>query len=130
MTHSAGPLVLVVEDSEAIRHAFTLLLEECGYAVAAAGTGADAIRIAAERSPDLVLLDLGLPDLSGLDVARRLKADAATRAIPIVALTGRDDDADRTALLSAGCAAYLLKPVETQRLIRDLPSYISSSASS
>jgi two-component system cell cycle response regulator DivK len=126
VSEPAGPLVLVVEDSEAIRHAFTLLLEEWGYTVAAAARGEDAIRIAAERAPDLVLLDLGLPDIPGEDVARRLKADEATRAIPIVALTGRDDDADREALLAAGCAAYLLKPVDTQRLVRDLPGYIAS----
>ena len=126
MTDAARARVLVVEDSEAIRTAFTILLEECGYAVAAAATGADALRLASEASPDLVLLDLGLPDLTGLDVVRRLKADPATRRIPVVALTGRDDDADREALLAAGCAAYLLKPVDTQRLIRDLPAYIAT----
>lgn len=125
MSEPGGPRVLVVEDSEAIRHAFTLLLEECGYAVTGAPTGEDALRLAAERAPDLVLLDLGLPDISGLEVALRLRADPATRAIPLVALTGRDDDADRQALLAAGCTAYLLKPVDTQRLIRDLPGYIA-----
>lgn len=126
MIEPAGPLVLVVEDSEAIRHAFSLLLEEWGYTVAAAANGEDALRLAAERAPDLVLLDLGLPDIPGHDVARRLKADEATRTIPIVALTGRDEDADREELLAAGCAAYLLKPVDTQRLMRDLPGYIAS----
>ena len=125
MSARPPPLVLVVEDSEAIRAAFTILLEESGYAVSAAATGEEAVRLAAGGSPDLVLLDVGLPDISGLDVARRIKADPATAHIPLVALTGRDDSVDRDALLAAGCAAYLVKPVDTQALIRALPSYIT-----
>lgn len=120
------PLVLVVEDSEAIRAAFTILLEESGYTVAAAPTGADAVRLAGERTPDLVLLDLGLPDISGIDVARSIKSNPATMNIPVVALTGRDEDGSREALLAAGCAAFLLKPVDTQALIRSLPGYIAN----
>jgi len=127
VTGAAAPLVLVVEDSDAIRAAFTILLEESGYAVAAAATGAEALRLAERRAPDLVLLDLGLPDMRGLDVARRLKADPATARVPLVALTGRDDETDRGALLAAGCAAYLVKPIDTQQLIRALPGYIASS---
>jgi CheY-like chemotaxis protein len=118
--------VLVVEDSDAIRAAFTILLEESGYAVAAAANGAEALRLAERLAPELVLLDLGLPDMRGLDVARRLKANPATARVPIVALTGRDDDADRAALMAAGCAAYLVKPVDTQQLIQSLPGYIGS----
>lgn len=126
MTREARPLVLVVEDSDPIRAAFTILLEESGYDVASAGTGADAVRLATEQRPDLVLLDLGLPDTSGLDVALRIKADPRSAKIPVVALTGRDADADRDALLAAGCAAYLVKPVDTQALLRSLPGYIAS----
>lgn len=129
MSATARPLVLVVEDSDAIRAAFTILLEESGYTVAAAPTGTEAVRLAGERSPDLVLLDLGLPDISGLDVARRIKGDPATRGIPVVALTGRDDENDRDALLSAGCTAFWLKPVDTQALIRSLPGYIAGATS-
>lgn len=126
MSEAAQPLVLVVEDSEPIRAAFTILLEESGYAVAAAATGADAVRLASERIPDLVLLDLGLPDISGIDVARSIKANPATKNVPVVALTGRDDDGSREALLAAGCSAFLLKPVDTQALIRSLPGYIAN----
>jgi CheY-like chemotaxis protein len=126
VTGAAAPLVLVVEDSDAIRAAFTILLEESGYAVAAAATGAEAVRLAEGRAPDLVLLDLGLPDMPGLDVARRIKSSPATAHVPVVALTGRDDPADRDALMAAGCAAYLVKPVDTQALIRSLPGYIAT----
>jgi len=124
VTDSERPLVLVVEDSDAIRTAFTILLEESGYDVAAAPNGAEAVRLAAARAPDLVLLDLGLPDIPGVEVARRIKAAPLTQNTPVVALTGRDDDADRDALRAAGCAAYLIKPVDTQALIRALPGYI------
>jgi two-component system cell cycle response regulator DivK len=126
VTGAAGRRVLVVEDSEPIRHAYTILLEDSGYAVSSAATGAEALRLAAEAAPDLVLLDLGLPDMRGLDVALRLKANPATARIPVVALTGRDDDADRDALLAAGCAAYLVKPVDTRTLLRSIPGYISA----
>jgi CheY-like chemotaxis protein len=126
VTAADAPLVLVVEDSDAIRAAFTILLEESGYAVAAAAAGAEAVRLAEGRAPDLVLLDLGLPDISGLDVLRAIKANPATSHVPVVALTGRDDEADRGALMAAGCAAYLVKPVDTQQLIRSLPGYIAT----
>jgi CheY-like chemotaxis protein len=128
VTEAADSRVLVVEDSEPIRAAFTILLEESGYAVSAAGTGAEALRLAGEAAPDLVLLDLGLPDLRGLDVVRHLKADPVTARIPVVVLTGRDDDDDRDALLAAGCAAYLVKPIDTQTLLRSIPGYISTPA--
>ena len=126
MRERAAPLVLVVEDSDPIRTAFTILLEESGYAVAAAASGAEAVRLAAERAPDLVLLDLGLPDIGGREVALRIKQSPQTSHIPVVALTGRDDDAERAALLAAGAAAYLVKPVDTQALLRALPGYIGS----
>ena len=116
--------VLLVEDSDAIRDAFTILLEDAGYAVLGAATGTEALRLAEERVPDLVLLDMGLPDMTGLEVVRRLKAAPRTAAITVVALTGRDEEADRRACLAAGCAAYIVKPVNTQKLVRDLPGFM------
>lgn len=116
--------VLLVEDSDAIRDAFTILLEDAGYTVLGAGTGEDALRLAAERLPDLMLLDMGLPDMTGLDVVRQVKADAGTAGIAVVAVTGRDEAADRRACLAAGCAAYIVKPVNTQKLVRDLPGFM------
>jgi CheY-like chemotaxis protein len=121
-----GQTVLLVEDSDAIRGAFTILLEDAGYTVLGAGTGADALRLAADRVPDLVLLDMGLPDMTGLDVVRRIKGDRTTAGIAVVAVTGRDEDADRKACLAAGCAAYIVKPVNTQKLVRDLPGFMSA----
>ena len=125
-TEGTGRTVLLVEDSDAIRDAFTILLEDAGYTVLGAGTGEDALRLAAHRVPDLVLLDMGLPDMTGLDVVRRIKADASTAGIAVVAVTGRDEEADRRACLAAGCAAYIVKPVNTQKLVRDLPGFMGS----
>jgi DNA-binding response OmpR family regulator len=118
--------VLLVEDSDAIRDAFTILLEDAGYTVLGAGTGEDALRLAAEHLPDLVLLDMGLPDMTGLDVVRQIKAASATAGVAVVAVTGRDEDADRRACLAAGCAAYIVKPVNTQKLVRDLPGFMAA----
>ena len=118
--------VLLVEDSDAIRDAFTILLEDAGYTVLGAGTGEDALRLTAEHAPDLVLLDMGLPDMTGLDVVRRIKASPATAGVAVVAVTGRDEDADRRACLAAGCVAYIVKPVNTQKLVRDLPGFMAA----
>lgn len=126
---SAEPVarcVLLVEDSDAIRDAFTILLEDAGYEVLGAETGAQALRLVGERLPDLVLLDMGLPDTTGLEVVRQMKADPRTASIAVVALTGRDEEADRRACLAAGCAAYVVKPVNTQKLVRDLPGWMAA----
>jgi CheY-like chemotaxis protein len=122
----AARTVLLVEDSDAIRDAFTILLEDAGYTVLGAGTGEDALRLAAEHVPDLVLLDMGLPDMTGLEVVRRIKSVPATAGIAVVAVTGRDEEADRRACLAAGCAAYIVKPVNTQKLVRDLPGFMAA----
>ncbi|HEV2129884.1 MAG TPA: response regulator [Longimicrobiaceae bacterium] len=120
----SGALLLLVEDNETIRNAFAILLEESGYAVLQAAKGADALRIAGERRPDLILLDLGLPDIGGLQVARTLKSREETRHIPIVALTGRALETDQEACRAAGCSGYLTKPINTEDLLRQVPEFI------
>ncbi len=119
------PLILLVEDNETIRNAFCILLEESGYRVLQAGSGQTALRMATDHAPDLVLLDIGLPDIDGLDVVRRLRAEEATAELPVVALTGHALETDRDACMAAGCTAYLTKPIDTQQLLRSLPEYLS-----
>ena len=118
------PLVLLVEDNETIRHAFTILLEESGYRVAEAGSGEAALEITRRERPALILMDLGLPDITGVEVTRRLKADPETRDVLVVALTGRAMEADREACLAAGCSAYYVKPVDTRQLLRDIDGFL------
>lgn len=120
------PLILLVEDNDTIRGAFCILLEESGYRVAQAANGRDALLAARERQPDLILMDLGLPDTSGLDVTRQLKADSGTRPIPVVALTGRALETDEQACREAGCDGYLSKPVDTAQLLRKIPEFIAT----
>jgi CheY-like chemotaxis protein len=118
------PLILLVEDNETIRNAFTILLEESGYRVIQAGSGEMALQISSGQAPDLILLDLGLPDIGGLEVVRNLKAREATRDIPVVALTGRALETDQEACLAAGCAGYLTKPIDAGHLLRRIPEFL------
>lgn len=112
--------ILLVEDSEAIRHAFGILLRESGYGVTEVGTGREALLAAEESPPDIVLLDLGLPDMMGLSVARELRRRAEMRDVAIVALTGRTLESDRIACTEAGCSGYIPKPVNSAELLKIL----------
>jgi two-component system, cell cycle response regulator DivK len=120
------PAVLLVEDNDTIRGAFAILLEECGYAVLQAREGREALRIAGSGTADLILMDLGLPDLNGLEVTRRLKADDRTRHIPVVALTGRALESDVEACRAAGCSGYFAKPVNASELLGALPGFLGT----
>ncbi len=117
--------ILLVEDDDLLREAYRLLLEEVGYEVHEAGTAAEALRSVAAERPALVLLDLGLPDRPGLDVARELRRAPETRATPVFALTGRVGANERRACLEAGCSLYLAKPVDPRTLLRRIEEALS-----
>jgi two-component system KDP operon response regulator KdpE len=119
--------VLLVEDSEAVRDAFTILLEESGYQVQAVPDGPGALAAAGAAAPSLVLLDLGLPGLDGVDVVRGLRVLPGMTAVPIVALTGRDDPETRRACSDAGCTDFLVKPIPTQQLLRAIAEHLGDS---
>ncbi|CAN5691124.1 hypothetical protein BH23GEM10_BH23GEM10_15550 [soil metagenome] len=125
MTHTASS-ILLVEDDPLLRHAFRLLLEDAGYLVHEAGTAAEAIDKASTRMPALVLLDMGLPDRPGLEVARHLTTTPETAGIRIVALTGRAGAQERAACLAAGCSHFITKPIEPRELLRRLPELIGA----
>ncbi|HUF14181.1 MAG TPA: response regulator [Longimicrobiales bacterium] len=112
--------ILLVEDDALLRQAFRILLEDAGYRVNEAGTAADAIESASRDTPALVVLDMGLPDRPGLDVARELRLHDATQTIPIIALTGRVGPQERDACLAAGCTEYQGKPLQPGRLLERL----------
>jgi CheY-like chemotaxis protein len=109
--------ILLVEDNEMNRDAISRLLERRGFSLLLAETGEEGVRLCAEALPDLVLMDLGLPGIDGFEATRRIKADAATRHIPVVALTARALTSDRQAAFDAGCDDYDLKPVDLARLV-------------
>jgi DNA-binding response OmpR family regulator len=124
MNDSRGT-ILIVEDDPLLRHAFKLLLEDAGYGVREAGTAGEAIESATSQIPHLVILDLGLPDRSGLEVARELTGAAATRHVPVVALTGRVGPDEQRACIEAGCTDFLAKPVEPRELLRRVPLFMN-----
>ena len=125
MTKPTAP-ILLVEDDPLLRHAFRLLLEDAGYAVVEAGSAAGAVREALRHTPALILLDLGLPDRPGLEVARELSGHPAMRSVPIVALTGRVGPQQRRECLAAGCSHFLAKPIEPRELLRRLPDLLAT----
>lgn len=105
---------LLVEDEQSVSEAIAFLLQRDGFRVEWATTGPLAVRLFGQLSPDLVLLDLMLPGLDGLDVCRRIRA---TSAVPVVMVTARDSPADRALGLAAGADAYLTKPFTAAELL-------------
>lgn len=109
--------VLVVDDEPQIRRAMRTSLSAHGYDVDVVGTGEEAIVAAAERAPDLVLLDLGLPDLDGTEVIRRVRSFSD---VPIIVLSVRDRQADKVAALDAGADDYVTKPFDVEEVLARL----------
>ena len=105
--------LLVVEDDERIRTALIRALRERGHAVESAGTAMSGLQQAVEGRPDLVVLDLGLPDLDGAELLRMLRA---VSAVPVIVATARDDDGSIVSALDAGADDYVLKPFQAGQL--------------
>jgi len=110
--------LLVVEDDSTLRELLAASLRFAGFAVSATSNGADALRIAASRPPDLVVLDVMLPDFDGFEVLRRLRDGAAPgRGVPVLFLTARDAGEDKVTGLTAGGDDYVTKPFRLEELI-------------
>jgi two-component system, cell cycle response regulator DivK len=113
----AGERVLVVEDNEKNLKLVRDVLEATGYRTLEATTGAQAVELAAEHTPDLVLMDIRLPDIDGAEALSRLRADERTASIPVLAVTAQAMQGDRERFLAAGFDSYLSKPVDVVELI-------------
>jgi len=111
------PRVLVVEDEADLQELLRFNLERDGFEVHAADTGEQAVKIASAEQPDLILLDLMLPRMDGLDVCRRLKADPALSRVPIIMVTAKGEDADVVAGLELGADDYITKPFSPRILM-------------
>ena len=109
--------VLLVEDNEMNRDMLSRRLSRKGFEVSVALDGAEAVQAAAAVSPALILMDMSLPVMDGWEATRRLKADAATAAIPVIGLTAHAMEGDRQKCLAAGCDDYDTKPVDLPRLL-------------
>lgn len=112
-----APKVLLIEDDASFRKAVSDVLSEEGYQVSQAPSGKAGIMAAQTDPPDLVILDLIMPGMKGLEVCQVLKQDAATARVPIIILTGNDKDGQDIACLDMGADDYLTKPVKSQRLL-------------
>ncbi len=122
-----GPAtILIVEDNEANRLLAGAVLEREGYRVEMAGNAEEALQKLANRSPDLILMDVQMPGMDGLTLTRRLKGDARTADIPVVALTALAMMGDRERTLEAGCSGYISKPINTRTFASEVSKYLRS----
>jgi two-component system, cell cycle response regulator DivK len=108
--------ILVVEDNPANQTLIQAVLERDGYQVQMAGSAAVALACLEAARPNLILMDVGLPDRDGLSLARQILSESRTASVPIVALTAHAMPGDREAALAAGCVGHITKPIDTRRL--------------
>lgn len=118
--------VLYIEDNFHNRRIVRKILQSRGYSLIEAEDGISGLAMVQELKPPLVLLDIGLPGMDGLEVVGRIKADEALRAIPVIALTASAMRGDRERFLAAGCDDYLSKPVQAMELINMVGAYYPS----
>ena len=111
------PKILLVEDNEMNRDMLSRRLEKRGYTLAIAVDGGQGVALAKSELPDLILMDMSLPVLDGWEATKQVKAEPATKGIPIIALTAHAMESDRQKALEAGCDDFDTKPVELARLL-------------
>jgi two-component system cell cycle response regulator DivK len=116
--------VLVVEDNELNMKLFHDLLEAHGYEIVQTRNGLEAIELARKHRPDLILMDIQLPEVSGLDVTRWIKEDDDLRAIPVIAVTAFAMKGDEERIRQGGCEAYLSKPISVAKFIETVKAYL------
>jgi two-component system, cell cycle response regulator DivK len=116
--------VLIVEDNELNMKLFGDLLEAHGYATLKTGNGVEAIEIARAQRPDLIIMDIQLPEVSGLDVTRWLKEDDDLKAIPVIAVTAFAMKGDEERIREGGCEAYLSKPISVVKFLETVRAYL------
>ncbi len=117
--------VLIVEDNALNLKLLNDILEYHGYEVLTTGHGGAALEIARQEHPDLILMDIQLPDITGMEAASRLKADEQTRAIPIVAVTAFAMSGDEAKILASGCDDYVAKPFNVVDFLKLVERYVA-----
>ncbi len=118
--------ILIVDDNSINITIAQVLLEADGHVVQAASSGQEALQLVPAFKPDLILMDIQMPGMDGLEVTRLLKADQATRDIRIVAFTAFAMQGDEAKLLAAGCDAYLSKPIDVKRFGMQVRAFLGS----
>jgi len=115
--------VLIVEDNELNMKLFNDLLEAHGYRTVQTRSGVEAMGLAREHRPDLILMDIQLPEISGLQVARWLKDDLELRSIPVIAVTAFAMKGDEEKIRQGGCEAYMSKPISVAKFLETVRNY-------
>ena len=118
--------ILLVEDNEVNRRLAGFLLRSHGYDVREATTAAAAFEMVEKERPDLIVMDIQLPGMDGLEITRRLKQQPATAHIPIVAVTSFAMKGDREKALAAGCAGFVTKPIDKNTFIQEVATHLGS----
>lgn len=116
--------ILLVEDNEMNLDMLSRRLERRGYDILIAKDGAQGVQMAKEEAPDLILMDMSLPIMDGWEATRRIKSDADTQSIPVIALTAHAIAGDREKALAAGCDEYESKPVKFPRLLGKIEDFL------
>ena len=118
--------ILLVEDNEMNRDMLSRRLERKGFDVVMAVDGQAGVEMASTENPDLILMDLSLPVIDGWEATRRIKADAATQQIPVIALTAHAMAGDEQKALEAGCDDYDTKPIDFKRLLGKIENFLGA----
>ena len=121
---AAAKRILVIEDTEDNRRIVRDLLTSAGYELLEAATGLEGVRMAAEHRPDLILMDIQLPELDGYEATRRIKADPASASIPVIAVTSYALSGDEAKTRAAGCDGYVAKPFSPRALLATIREFI------
>ena len=116
--HPLQKTVLIVEDNQLSQKLLTDILEYHGYLILKTELGEAALGLARQHRPDLILMDIELPDISGMEAARQLKEDDQTRTIPIIAVTASAMPGAKAQILASGCDAYISKPFEMAEFLK------------
>ena len=119
--------ILLVEDNPVNRRLAEFLLRSQGYQVRAATNAQEAFDTIKAERPDLILMDVQLPGMDGLEATRKLKAEPTTRDIPVVAVTSYAMKGDREKALAAGCSGYITKPIDKDTFVREVATVLSGS---
>jgi len=116
--------VLIIEDNEINLYLMRTIVRKLGYQVIEARDGLSGVELAIAERPDLILMDIQLPELDGYEATKRIRAIEETKNIPIIAITSYAMVGDKEKILAAGCTAYIEKPIDPKSFIEELKKYI------
>ena len=116
--------VLVVEDNEKNMYLISYILKNNGYGVVEARCGEDGLRLASIEKPDLILMDIQLPDIDGLEVTKRIRCSEGEKKVPIIVITSFAMTGDKEKAVNAGCTGYIEKPINPETVMEEIESYL------